>query len=181
MAVKTQTRPTVGAVMHSPLVTVGAADSLWTAVDVMLTTGLRHVVVTHGDTALGVLADKELAAVWATSPLGLKRRHAADVLPAKPPFVSADADVVAAACRMRSQGLEALVVVDDRSRPLGIVTDHDLLGVLAGLCEDLEPGVEPGVETAVEPGVERGVASTADAAADRAPVPAAPSAQGGTP
>lgn len=133
--------PTVGAVMHSPIVAIGADDSLWTAVDTMLGKGLRHLVVVRGEVALGVIVDRDLAAVWAMNPLGLKHGRAADVLTSVPTFVSPDSDVVAAALRMRSLGLDALVVVDEDDRPLGIVTDHDLLGVLAGLLGGSGEGV----------------------------------------
>ncbi|HSA52151.1 MAG TPA: CBS domain-containing protein [Yinghuangia sp.] len=119
--------------MHGPVVSVQADDSLWSAMDVMLSRGLRHLAVVRGDTAVGVLADRELAAVWAMEPLGLKHRHASEVVVAAPSFVGPDVDVVTAAVRMRSQGVDALVVVDDQDRPIGMVTDHDLLGVLAGM------------------------------------------------
>ncbi len=135
--------PTVGAVMHGPVVSVEADDSLWSAVDVMLSRGLRHLAVVRGETTVGVLADRELAAVWAMEPLGLKHRHASDVVVPAPSFVGPDVDVVTAAVRMRSQGVDALVVVDDRNRPIGMVTDHDLLGVLAGMLGGEVGGPSP--------------------------------------
>lgn len=133
MNAHTRTPPTVGSVMHSPVVSVAADDSLWTAVDMMLSRGLRHLVVVQGETAQGVLVDRELAAVWAMNPLGLKSRNAADSLAPVQTFIGPEADVVTAALRMRALAADALVVVDEEQRPLGIVTDHDLLGVLAGL------------------------------------------------
>lgn len=125
--------PDVGDVMHAPVVSVDATDTLWTAMDVMLTRGLRHLVVTRKGTALGILSDRDLAAVWATDPIGLKNRRAAEVLASAEPFVTADTDVVTAATRMRGLAGDALVVVDAAGAPLGVVTDHDLLGVLAEL------------------------------------------------
>ncbi|WP_436778343.1 CBS domain-containing protein [Yinghuangia sp. YIM S09857] len=135
-----QPPPTVGAVMHSPVVSVAADDSLWTAVDVMLSRGLRHLVVVHGETAKGVLVDRDLAAVWAMNPLGLKHRKAVDAISPVPAFLGPETDVVTAAVRMRSLGADALVVVDAEQRPIGMVTDHDLLGVLAGLLGGEEAG-----------------------------------------
>ncbi|HSA48765.1 MAG TPA: CBS domain-containing protein [Yinghuangia sp.] len=125
--------PDVGDVMHAPVVAVDATDTLWTAMDVMLTRGLRHLVVTRDGVALGILSDRDLAAVWAMDPIGLKNRRAADVLVTGEPFVPADTDVITAATRMRGLGGDALVVVDTDGAPLGVVTDHDLLGVLAAL------------------------------------------------
>jgi signal-transduction protein with cAMP-binding, CBS, and nucleotidyltransferase domain len=125
--------PEVEAVMHSPVVTVDATDTLWTAMDVMLTRGLRHLVVVRDGAALGILSDRDLAAAWATDPLGLKNRRAAEALVPRALTASPDTDVVTAAARMRSLGVDALVVVDPADVPLGVVTDHDLLGVLATL------------------------------------------------
>lgn len=133
MNAQTRKPPTVGSVMHGPVVAVAADDSLWTAVDTMLGRGLRHLVVVQGEIAQGVLADRELAAVWAMNPLGLKNRKAGDSLSPVESFVRPEADVVTAALRMRALAADALVVVDEEQRPIGIVTDHDLLGVLAGL------------------------------------------------
>ncbi|MCF2528927.1 CBS domain-containing protein [Yinghuangia soli] len=133
--------PKVGEVMHGPVVSVAADDSLWTAMDVMLGRGLRHLAVVRGETVQGVLADRELAAVWAMNPLGLKNVRAADALAPNQTFIGPEVDVVAAALRMRAAGADAFVVVDEARRPLGIVTDHDLLGVLAGLLGGEGEGV----------------------------------------
>ncbi|MDI2124795.1 CBS domain-containing protein [Yinghuangia seranimata] len=126
-----QPPPSVGQVMHSPVVSVGDQDTLWTAMDLMLGRGLRHLVVVRGDKALGVLVDRELAAVWAMSPLGLKQRTVLDTMAPAQSFLTPEVDVVTAAQRMRVLGVDALVVVDRDQHPLGVVTDHDLLGVLA--------------------------------------------------
>ncbi|NUU20663.1 MAG: CBS domain-containing protein [Streptomycetaceae bacterium] len=128
--------PTVGSVMHGPVVCIDAEDTLWTAMDVMMSRSLRHLVVTRGGAAVGVLVDRDLAAVWAMDPLGLKRRRAGEALGREHAFMPPETDVVTAATRMRELGVDALVVVDEAERPLGIVTDHDLLGVLAGMLTD---------------------------------------------
>jgi signal-transduction protein with cAMP-binding, CBS, and nucleotidyltransferase domain len=126
--------PRVSDVMHGPVVAVDTSDNLWTAMDVMLTRGLRHLVVTRGGRAHGILSDRDLAATWAMDPIGLKNRQAGrTAAPAEQVFLSPDTDVVAAAVRMRELGVDALVVVASTGAPLGVVTDHDLLGVLAVL------------------------------------------------
>ncbi len=128
--------PTVASVMTGPAVAVDVQDSLWTAMDIMLTRGLRHLVVTRQGIARGVLSDRDLAAVWATDPLGLKNRRAEHALGPAQSFIGPDIDVVTAATRMRRLGVDALVVVESTLVPLGVVTDHDLLGVLTALLRD---------------------------------------------
>lgn len=126
--------PRVSDVMHGPVVAVDTSDNLWTAMDVMLTRGLRHLVVTRDGRAHGILSDRDLAATWAMDPIGLKNRHAGNTAaPADRMFLAPDTDVVTAAVRMRELGVDALVVVASTGAPLGVVTDHDLLGVLAVL------------------------------------------------
>lgn len=128
--------PTVATVMTEPVVAVDVQDSLWTAMDVMLTRGLRHLVVTRQGIARGILSDRDLAAVWATDPLGLKNRRAEHALGPGQSFIGPDIDVITAALRMRQLGVDALVVVESTLVPLGVVTDHDLLGVLIALLRD---------------------------------------------
>jgi signal-transduction protein with cAMP-binding, CBS, and nucleotidyltransferase domain len=125
--------PEVAAVMHGPVVAVDVEDNLWTAMDIMLTRGLRHLVVTRADRAHGILSDRDLAATWAMDPIGLKNRKAAHTADRGQVFIPPDTDVVAAAAHMRSLGADALVVVSASGAPLGVVTDHDLLGVLVTL------------------------------------------------
>jgi CBS domain-containing protein len=127
--------PDVASVM-SPVVAVDVQDSLWTAMDVMLTHGLRHLVVTRQGVARGVLSDRDLAAVWAMDPLGLKHRRAEHAVSQARGFIGPDVDVVTAAARMRHLGVDALVVVESTLVPLGVVTDRDLLDALLALLGD---------------------------------------------
>ncbi|MCF2528932.1 CBS domain-containing protein [Yinghuangia soli] len=127
--------PDVASVM-SPVVAVDVQDSLWTAMDVMLTHGLRNLVVTHQGIARGVLSDRDLAAAWAKDPLGLKHRRAEHALAPAQSFIGPDIDVVTAAARMRQLGVCALVVVESTLVPLGVVTDRDLLDALTALLRD---------------------------------------------
>lgn len=125
--------PVLGTVMHRPVLCVAAEDTLWDAMDLMLRSGLRHLVVVHGDTAFGVLMDREMAAVWAMNPLGLKHTTVGELVSSHEQFLDPDTDVLAVARRMCASGVDAVVAVDGERRPLGIVTGHDLLGVLADL------------------------------------------------
>ena len=55
-----------------------------------------------------------------------------DVCHGLPPLVRADATLADAARTMRRRGTDAVVVVDDRAHPLGVVTTTDLITSIAG-------------------------------------------------
>ncbi|MET7298526.1 CBS domain-containing protein [Embleya sp. NPDC005575] len=131
--------------MHGPVVAVAAHDTLWQAMDRMLTAHLRHVAVTEGGRAVGLLGDRDLASVWALDPLGLKHRTARDVIGPEPPFVDPDIDVIGASRRLLEAGIDALLVVDATDRAVGVLTDHDLLGVLVDLYQTREDHGDQGV------------------------------------
>ncbi|MFI1583807.1 CBS domain-containing protein [Embleya sp. NPDC020630] len=119
--------------MHGPVVAVAGHDTLWQAMDRMLTAHLRHVAVVDEGHAVGLLSDRDLASVWALDPLGLKHRTARDVLGPEPCLVAPDIDVISASERLLGAGLDALLVVDETDHPVGVLTDHDLLDILVGL------------------------------------------------
>ncbi|MFI6985950.1 CBS domain-containing protein [Embleya sp. NPDC050154] len=124
--------------MHGPVVGVAAHDTLWQAMDRMLTAHLRHVAVVEDGRALGLLSDRDLASVWALDPLGLKHRIARDVLGVDPPFIAPDLDVISASRRLLEAGIDALLVVDATDRAIGVLTDHDLLAVMVDLYQGRE-------------------------------------------
>ena len=65
------TRP-VSQIMSQPVLAITADLRLSDALDAMLRTGLRHlVVVDHADRCLGVIADRAIAAAWAIDPTAL--------------------------------------------------------------------------------------------------------------
>ncbi|GCD97709.1 hypothetical protein EHYA_05405 [Embleya hyalina] len=128
--------PMVREVMHGPVVAVAGQDTLWQAMDRMLTAHLRHMAVVDEGRAVGLLGDRDLASVWALDPLGLKHRTARDVLGTEPRFVAPDIDVISASKRLLGAGADALLVVDETDRPVGVLTDHDLLKVLVDLYGD---------------------------------------------
>ncbi|MFF7250126.1 CBS domain-containing protein [Embleya sp. NPDC008237] len=126
--------PTVREVMHGPLVSVAPEDTLWAVMDNMVTTRLHHVGVVDGDRALGLISDRDLAAVWTLDPLGLKQHTAGRVVAdTETTFVSPDIDVVTAGEQLLKHRRDALLVVDAGGAALGILTDRDLLTVLLRL------------------------------------------------
>jgi CBS domain-containing protein len=125
--------PLVREVMHTPIVAVTVADSLWSAMEAMFTANLHHLAVVDGTRAVGLISDRDLAALWASDPLGLKHRAAGAIVGPERPFVASEADVLEAGEHMLRYVLDAVLVVDADHRPVGVLTDHDLLGVFVGL------------------------------------------------
>jgi CBS domain-containing protein len=130
--------PTVREVMHGPVVSVTTEDTLWAAMDKMIVTQLHHVGVVDGGRALGLISDRDLAAVWALDPLGLKQHTAGHALAGiETTFVTPDTDVVTAGEELLKHRRDALLVVEADGTALGVLTDRDLLVVLLGLHRPL--------------------------------------------
>jgi CBS domain-containing protein len=91
--------------MGGPAVTVSVGAMLDEALLKMVRAGLRHLaVVDGGGHCLGVLSDRAIAAAWATD---------------------------YTARLMGASGVDAVAVVDDQGRPVGLVTGSDLVRLLA--------------------------------------------------
>lgn len=125
--------PEVGSVMHSPVVSVGREETLWAAMSLMLTTNLHHLAVVDAGGAFGLINDRDLAAVWATNPLGLKNLTVEHVLGDVRAVVVPTTDVVMAGEVMLRQAVDAVLVIDESGSAVGVLTDHDLLNVFVGL------------------------------------------------
>ncbi|GGK04318.1 hypothetical protein GCM10010123_37800 [Pilimelia anulata] len=123
---------TVAAVMSTPASVVPAGHTLDRALRAMVRTGYHHLVVIGPDgSSRGVLTDRMLAAAWASAPGSFERRSVADLLPAEIPLVTHDVSVADAARVMRGTGTDAVVVVDRRGAPVGVVTAADFIDLLA--------------------------------------------------
>ncbi|MGC0418125.1 HPP family protein [Embleya sp. AB8] len=130
--------PTVREVMSGPVISVTTEDTLWTAMDRMAVAQLHHVGVLDGTRALGLISDRDLVAVWALDPLGLKQHTAGYALVGtETTFVAPDTDVVTAGEQLLGHRRDALLVVDADGGAIGILTDRDLLTILLELHRPL--------------------------------------------
>ncbi|HEX7746178.1 MAG TPA: CBS domain-containing protein [Micromonosporaceae bacterium] len=128
---QTARRP-VSEAMSSPVYTVPADLLLGDALAAMVRSGRRHLVaVDDAGRCVGVLADRAVAAAWAHDHTALTCRPVAAVLDDRPPLLPARARVVDAARMMRAGHIDAVIVVDDDRRPVGILTGSDLVALLA--------------------------------------------------
>lgn len=123
------------AVLMSPVgPTVRSEDDLGRAMHQFLVSGRRHlVVVDDHDRCVGILSDREVLAVWPTTVGWLRRRRVGELLRHTSPAIEPDVTVAQTAILMAAYGVDALPVVDAGQRPLGIVTDADIV-TLVGLA-----------------------------------------------
>jgi CBS domain-containing protein len=123
-------RPRVVAdIMSRPVLTVEITETLWDAWQLLFVSGLRHLVVLKADgSALGVLSDRNVLAEVPATAEHLSRRHVADVLAQVPlVYVHPGDSPIHAADVMTANMVEAVPVVDDDGRLIGIVTEFDIV------------------------------------------------------
>jgi CBS domain-containing protein len=131
-AVDTRARPVlVREVMSAPTTTVSPTASIWTAWSIMLQRGLRHLVVATGDRCCGVIDDRTVFAEWTCGPVAMRRRKVRDLLPACTTCVLPDSDMQMVARAMTRGATDAVPVVDDAGRLVGIVTGSDVVRAVA--------------------------------------------------
>lgn len=119
----------IGDLMSQPVLTVEVAESLWDAWQLLFVSGLRHLVVLSDDgSGIGVLSDRNILAEVPATSEHLSRRKVGDVLAMVPLACVHPADSPLVAARvMATNSVEALPVVDDRGRLVGIVTESDII------------------------------------------------------
>ncbi|MCA1939801.1 MAG: CBS domain-containing protein, partial [Caenispirillum bisanense] len=126
----TLARP-IAAVMSAPIVTLPDCVTLEDALPRFREAGLRHFLVVDAEGApVGVLSRTD---VVRNSGLHgyLTLRSVESVTRRRPLEIPADADVAAAARALRQSDAEAALVVESDGTPYGIVTERDILRLVA--------------------------------------------------
>jgi len=121
--------------MSAPLVIVRDYDTIWHAVDRFVQTGLHHLVVLDPEDALvGVLDDRGVLAEWPLDAAGLHHRTIGELLRSQEIAGAGGVPRTHPAVSVRQAGLlmldlrvDALAVVDDLGRVVGILTSTDLV------------------------------------------------------
>ena len=116
-------------IMSQPVLTVETDETLWDAWQLLFVSGLRHLVVidTYGQ-AVGVLSDRNILAEVPATAEHLSSKRVSDVLARVPVvMIGPEADPRAAAAVMARATSEAVPVVDQDGRLVGIVTESDLV------------------------------------------------------
>jgi CBS domain-containing protein len=126
---------TAGEIMSRPVVTVDATDSLGTAMERMVAQGLKRLPVLDGDGRLaGWISRVDVLRTLAYHQLPSMDRPAAaagssiaELMYSEVAAAGAEADLEAILRIMEEGPYRRVVVVDGDERPLGIITDGDLL------------------------------------------------------
>ncbi len=128
-------------VMTEKVVTVPRDESLQSAFDKMKHSHFRHLPVVNGaGEVIGMLSERDLERAMSADPLYIQNRLSRvefdpdavveDYMTSKLRAIHADAELQEAAMIMRVERISSLVVVDDDSVMVGIVTSDDLIRVL---------------------------------------------------
>ena len=114
----------VDQIMSTPVLTVEA--DAW---QLLFVSGLRHLVVLDiGETSLGVISDRNVLAQIPTTPEHLQSRTVRDVIRELPHLKVLPSDhPTKAAALMTEHTVEAVPVVNETGRLLGIVSESDLV------------------------------------------------------
>ena len=119
----------VDQIMSTPVLTVEADATLWDAWQLLFVSGLRHLVVIDIDeTSLGIISDRNVLAQIPTTPEHLQSRTVRDVIRELPHLKVLPSDhPTKAAALMTEHTVEAVPVVNETGRLLGIVSESDLV------------------------------------------------------
>ncbi|MFJ2032227.1 HPP family protein [Streptosporangium sp. NPDC087985] len=132
----------VAQVMSRTLVAVTPDESPLLAWEIMCRAGIHHLPVVEGDGRLrGVLTREDLTAHWSGGPVE-QSRVCVHVLLAdrRCPHTTLDAHLAEAAAAMIDAGVDAIPVLGETNRLVGMVTATDVLGAVAGrVAERKEP------------------------------------------
>jgi CBS domain-containing protein len=142
---------TVQDVMNREYVGVSESDALLETVEMMLTEDAETAVVLRGDDPVGVLTERDVLAHLVAGD-GIEDATVADVMTESIPTIGPEQSLAAAASEMSARSTKRLVVTNGQ-RPLGLLTEHDVIAT-ASMGPDIEerPDVETGLDMTVQAG-----------------------------
>jgi CBS domain-containing protein len=132
---------TVRDIMQQKVVTISAGDTLSTVEDIMTLGGVRHMPVVRGGALVGVVSERDLlrASLSNLTAFGMEERRAflqvveiTRVMSSPPIVISPNVTVPQAARLLVDHKIGCLPVLED-GKLVGLVTESDVLGYLAGL------------------------------------------------
>ena len=129
----------VSHILTRPMVTIGANDTVLTAAKLLVQNniGLLVVTQTQADRKLvGVISERDIIRMIASA--RTLEIPVNEVCTKNVVTVRGNADVAEAAKGMNKHGIRHVVVVDDCSKPVGVVSMRDLVGERATLTAILQ-------------------------------------------
>ncbi len=114
--------------MSRPVLTIDVSESLWDAWQLLSVSGLRHLVVVEDGRCLGVVSDRMILTDIPVAEDRMRDRSIGALLSRGPVRVVRDTAPLAQVARtMARYSAEAVPVLDDLDRLVGIVTGSDLV------------------------------------------------------
>lgn len=128
-------------VMSAPVSTVEEDSSLWQAGDLMIGLGVHHVVVVRADHCIGMLTDRDILEAWHRGPAAIRSTPIRQFVARSTACVLPDAPVRQVASVMNRNRVDAVPVVDESGKLLGLVTAGDVVHAVAtfGLVDNTPP------------------------------------------
>ncbi|REF38115.1 CBS domain protein [Thermasporomyces composti] len=131
---RSQASTPVARLMSTAAPTVRADAPLASAIELFLVSRCRHMLVLHADgTCAGVVADRDILADWPLDAERLTARQVRHVLSHVTPMVETDCSVVDVARLMARYRVDAVAVVDEVGRPVGLVTSNEIVRLVASM------------------------------------------------
>jgi CBS domain-containing protein len=122
---------TAGDLMSHPITSVEADLSLMEAAALMLRNDISRLMVTENGKPAGMIASSDFVASIARTEKA-KRETVADVMSDAILVCRDQTPVISAARTMTQAGWRSVLVVDSRGRPLGVVSEKDLIPLIQG-------------------------------------------------
>jgi CBS domain-containing protein len=129
---------TAGELMTTPVVTIGADDSVVEVVEALRREHISRLVVIDDAQPVGIVSISDLVARVARQPG--ERRVVADVMSHGFLVCREGTPVAAAARAMHERGSRSIAVIDVDGNAVGVVTGRDLLPVLSSSVEEATVG-----------------------------------------
>ncbi len=121
-------RAAVNEAMSRPVLTIDVSETLWDAWQLLSVSGLRHLVVVDDGHCLGVISDRMILTDIPVSEDRMRDRGVGALLSRGPVRVVRDTARLADVARtMARYSAEAVPVLDELDRLVGIVTGSDLV------------------------------------------------------
>lgn len=121
-------RAVVSQAMSRPVLTIDVTETLWDAWQLLSVSGLRHLAVVDDSRCLGVISDRMILTDIPVSEDRMRARGVGELLSRAPLRSVRDSSPLADVARMMARhSAEAVPVLDDFDRLVGIVTGSDLV------------------------------------------------------
>ncbi len=120
----------VSYLMAKPVISIDKGETVKVAFDVMERNGVSHLIVTSNEKVVGVLSMRDIMDGLGSSRfqrIPARRIYVSALMTEPPVVVNPDFPIKEAIRLMMERGIGSLPVTEDNGRPIGIITETDLI------------------------------------------------------